>query len=133
MRKFSILVACLACYCFLGVSALATDWQGPKDPWYEKQVPTPETLKAYDILWQSCCDTGDVCQDCVVHHVSAKPPWTEGWYYTKDGVTKPLPSHIVEYVPWTPTGKPVLFIAPYSSGKLEKGEPVCLKVPGGSS
>jgi len=101
--------------------------------WYKQQIPTPETLKIYGIGWQSCCNHGDVCQDCVVHHVSDRPPWNDGWYYTKDGVTKPLPPHIVDYVPWTPTGKPILFIAPFAAGKMQIGDPVCLKVPGSGS
>ena len=113
--------------------AHAGNWQGPHNPWYEKQMPTPETRSVYGIGWESCCNHGDVCQDCVVHRVSDKPPWRDGWYYTKDGVTRPLPPHIVEYVPYTPTGKPVLFIAPFAAGNMHKDDPVCLKVPGGQT
>jgi len=116
----------------------ATDLDGqwsnsPNAEWYKKQVPTPETLRIYELEWGSCCDIGDACQPCVVHRYNNKPPWREGFYYVKDGITHSLPPHIVDYVPWTPTGKPVLFLAPYDSGKVKKGEPVCLKVPGGSS
>lgn len=121
-----------------GYQARATNLNGewndsPNSEWYKKQIPTPQTLKIYDISWGSCCDHGDVCQDCVVHKFSNRPPWADGWYYERNGVLKQLPPHIVEYVPWTPTGKPVLFIAPWDSGKMKKGDPVCLKAPGGSS
>lgn len=105
----------------------------PNKEWYEKQVPTPETLKAYGIMWGSCCDNGDVCQECVVHRVSRQPPFKDEWWYEKDGVAHQLPPHIVEYVPWTPTGKPVLFLSPMYAGKVLMGDPVCLKVPGGQT
>jgi hypothetical protein len=99
--------------------------------WYEQQSPTPETKKIYNLGWVTCCDVGDVCKNCIVHRYSDKPPWTEGFWYEKDGEWKQLPPHIVEHVPWTPTGKPVLFLAPYNHGKIKKDEPLCLKVPGG--
>jgi len=115
-----------------GVGAEKSQWaNAPHKDWYEKQAPTPDTLKQYEIAWKSCCDHGDVCQDCVVYRVQDKPPWKDGWYYLKDGVPQQLPPHIVEYVPWTPTGKPVLFVAPHASGKMKIGDPVCLKSPAG--
>lgn len=101
--------------------------------WYERQQPTPETLKIYEIGWGSCCNHGDVCKTCVVHRYSERPPWGDSWWYEKDGVTKRLPPHIVEYVPWTPTGKPVLFLAPFAAGNMQAGDPVCLTVPGGAT
>ena len=110
------------------------DWSNsPNREWYEKQMPTPETLKEYNIMWQSCCAHGDVCQTCVVYRFTDKPPWNEGFWYTNGGIAKKLPEHIVEVVPWTPTGKPVLFLAPVNSGKMKAGDPVCLKVVGGGT
>ena len=118
--------------------AFATDLNGqwnnsPNSAWYKQQVPTAQTKKIYNLDWESCCDTGDVCQDCVVHKFSNRPPWADGFYYEQNGVLHRLPDHIVEYVPRTPTGKPVLFIAPFDAGKIHKGDPVCLKVPGGDT
>lgn len=133
MRRLLLAALMLFAWSCLSSPASSKDWQGTPNPWYEAQVPTPETLKVYDLLWKSCCDTGDVCQDCVVHQVSNKPPWKDGWYYERNGVRHELPPHIVDYVPYTPTGKPILFIAPFSSGKVKTGDPVCLKVPGGAT
>lgn len=101
--------------------------------WYEQQQLTPLTKKLYELAWGSCCDLGDVCKDCVVYHHASKPPWKGTFWYKQDGVEKEIPAHIIEYVAWTPTGKPVLFLAPYTSGKVQKGEPVCLKIPGGGT
>jgi len=116
------------------VTDLDGQWaNSPNSAWYEKQRLTPQTKKEYHAAFDSCCDMGDVCQQCVVHHFSNKPPWADGWYYEKDGVLKQLPPHIVDYVDWTPTGKPVLFLYPYDGGVVPKGTPTCLKVPGGSS
>lgn len=112
--------------------ARAKDWSdSPHHKWYEEQQPTLETQKEYEIAWKSCCAVGDVCQECVVHRYTDKAPYADGWWYTRDGVTKRLPDHLVAVVPWTPTGKPVLFLAPFNSGKIKAGEPVCLKIIGG--
>lgn len=137
--RFIAFVLLLILVTLLGMyKARATDldaqWaNSPNAAWYKKQVPTPQTLKAYELSWESCCDLGDACQECVVHHYTNKPPWGDSWWYEKDGVLKQLPNHIVDFVPWTPTGKPVLFLAPYSAGKIKKGEPVCLKIPSGDT
>lgn len=124
MRRIAIVLFVLAAWCFRGPLAA-------QENWYEAQQLTPETMKAYHLSWGSCCNHGDVCKSCVVHRTSNLPPWGDSWWYEKDGITNPLPPHIVEYVPWTPTGKPVIFLAPFSSGNVKVGEPVCLKVPGG--
>lgn len=125
IRIWSLIVAILLC---TGYSALA------EDNWYEKQMPTQETLAEYHIAWKSCCNHGDVCKTCVVHQTASKPPWRDSyWYKDGDGPMKQLPGHIVEYVPWTPTGKPVLFLAPFGAGDMKAGDPVCLKVPGGAT
>ncbi len=112
--------------------AFPKDWaDSPHHSWYEAQQPTPETQQEYAIAWKSCCAVGDVCQECVVHRYTDKAPYADGWWYTREGVTKRLPDHLVAVVPWTPTGKPVLFLAPFNSGKIKAGEPVCLKIIGG--
>ncbi len=110
----------------------ANDWSNsPNHAWYEQQQPTPETLKAYNILWKSCCAHGDVCQECVVHRYTNKAPYADGWWYTLNGVTKRLPDHIVDVVSFTQTGKPILFVAPFNSGDMKAGDPVCLKIISG--
>lgn len=138
MRRLAAVLFVLALWAFFCPPALATnlnhEWDNaPYQEWYRAQEPTPETRRVYEILWESCCDTGDVCQACVVHKFSNHPPWQDGWYYERDGKLHALPPHIVQYVPWTPTGKPVLFIAPWGVSKMKAGDPVCLKVPGGAS
>lgn len=133
---FKVAVIAAAALYFRPSYATNDNGQWDNDPnkkWYESQKVTPETNKVYEIFWESCCAHGDVCQECVVHRVQREPPFKDEWWYERDGKMTRLPDHIVEFVPWTPTGKPVLFLAPIASGKVKVGDPVCLKTPGGAA
>ena len=134
-RMYKVITVCVLLAFSVAYAQSGPDkWaNSPNHAWYEKQQLTPATKKIYKLGWNSCCDHGDVCQECVVHRAQDHPPWKEGWYYVRNGKVTQLPPHIVDFVPWTPTGKPVLFLSPITTMTVKEGDPVCLKIPGGSS
>lgn len=97
-----------------------------KNPWYEQQRLSGQTMDRLGVTWTSCCDGGDVFRTRFQSVENDGSEWGKQHYqYWRDGQWLNIPPDVVHHAK-TPDGQPVLFLYTYKDNPdIPAGTPLC--------